>query len=547
MKLTIGKKLGLGFTAVILLMAVSSAVAYIRISDVNRRAMDLVDDDFPTVRALDSILNGLNGSLAGLRGFLILGNDTEYAEFFKSERRLSWQDIDTGMQRVTEAFEDSADPADRKDFDIVRSNLEPLRQAQKRVEDAAQESFASGGDLAQATALLETDAVPASVAIRTALRELKRRAVQAVAANRTNMSTSATTVKTTLVTATLIAVLMGGIVAMLLSWKISSGVKTLLAGVQNVAEGDLTQERLRESEDEIGQLAASFNRMTDSLKRVLTEVHRMTGELGASSQEINSAAHEQVASMTQSASSVNEISATSEEFKATIQEFADRAKAVREAAEETANRASQGLDLTESTSQKNEEVRRSFEAAGESILKLSEQMQQITQVTTSVNEIAEQTKLLALNASIEAARAGEEGRGFAVVATQVRELANQSKEASARIASQITEIQSAMQTVIGNSERGNETLNDANQMGQQMARAFREIAHSIDQTTDAMKQIDQAAGQQESGISDLVTGIADISSGAKETLATAEQTQKAIAGIEQRASELDKIMSRFKT
>ena len=235
-----------------------------------------------------------------------------------------------------------------------------------------------------------------------------------------------------------------------------------------------------------------------------------------------------------------------EELKSTIQEFVDRARAVREAAEEMSKRAGIGLNLTQAAALKNDDVRMSFEAAGGSILKLSQQMQQITQITMSVNEIAEQTKLLALNASIEAARAGEDGRGFAVVATQVRELANQSKEASGRIASQISEIQSSVQIVIGNSETGNQKLADASTMGQQMAAAFREIADAIEQTTDAMRQIDHAARQQESGISDLVTGITEINASSKETLATAEQTQQAIAAIEHRASQLTEVMGRFK-
>jgi len=286
-------------------------------------------------------------------------------------------------------------------------------------------------------------------------------------------------------------------------------------------------------------ITADFNRLGNSIKTLLAE-------LSSSSQEINAASQQQVASMTETTTSINEISSTAEEFKATIQEFVDRARAVREAADEMAKRASEGLNLTQATALKNDEVRLSFEAAAGSILKLSQQMQQITQITTSVNEIAEQTKLLALNASIEAARAGEEGRGFAVVATQVRELANQSKEASGRITSQIAEIQNSVQTVISNSGQGNQKLTDAGQMGQQMAQAFQEIFDAIEKTADAMRQMDQAARQQEAGVTDLVTGIAEVDAGSQETLTTAQQTQKAIAAVEERSSELSKIVARLK-
>jgi len=550
MKLTIGQRLALGFAAVILLMAISLAVAYFSITTLDSRVTKLVNDDFQTVRAVSDMQNGLNGTLAALRGFLLLGDDAKHSELFKNERLSSWKEIDKAKERLEDAYKDTSDKVDRENFGIVKSNLESLRTTQQNVETAAEESFNQGGEdaeLVQAESLLQDQAVPKANEIRDALRKLKQRAVKRVADSRTEMNESATAVKTTLIVTTLIAIFIACLVALFLSRKIASGLQTLLGSVQTVADGDLTQPQLKESADEIGQLAASFNRMTASLKKVLAELKRMTGELGSSSKEISAASQQQVASMTQASSAVSEISSTSEEFKATIQEFADRAKAVREAAEETANRAAEGLTLSESTATRIDEVQETSEAAGESILKLSQQMQQITQITTSVNEIAEQTKLLALNASIEAARAGEEGRGFAVVATQVRELANQSKEASGRIASQISDVQSSVQTVIRNSEAGNEKLTDANEMGEKMAEAFKVIAHAIQQTTDAMKQIDQAAGEQESGIADLVTGIAEINSGSKETLATAEQTQKAIAAIEHRAGELEKLMDKFKT
>jgi methyl-accepting chemotaxis protein len=394
---------------------------------------------------------------------------------------------------------------------------------------------------------LRKDAAPVALTIRRALESLSNDDLRPqVKQKREQVVKYTAQLETIIMVCLLVGVVVSGFVGAWITRSTTRPLSELVEAAAAIADGDLTRPKLAESSNEIGSLGSAFNRMAASLKQLLSEVKRMTGELGSSSQQINSASQEQVASMTETASSVNEISSTSEEFKASIREFADRARAVREASEEMAHRALEGLQLTKSTFTKNAEVRESFEAAGESILKLSQQMQQITQITTSVNEIAEQTKLLALNASIEAARAGEDGRGFAVVATQVRELANQSKEASSRIASQISDIQSSVQTVIRNSESGNKKLNDAGQMGKQMSEAFRDIAHAIEQTTDAMKQIDQAARQQESGISDLVTGIAEINAGSRETLATAEQTQQAIAAIEHRARQLTEIMARFK-
>jgi len=265
------------------------------------------------------------------------------------------------------------------------------------------------------------------------------------------------------------------------------------------------------------------------------------------SNEIAAGAQQQLAGLTQTATSLNQITTTAEEFKATMQEFADRARAVQEAADDTTKQTAAGRILTQESGARIEQVRINSRTAGGSVLKLAEQMQRIGEITATVNEIAEQTKLLALNASIEAARAGEEGRGFAVVATQVRELANQSKESAGRIESLITDTQRSMQEVARRSEEGSRLAEDSVESVQQMAKAFEEIANAIEQTREAMSQINTGARQQEDGIVELVSSITEIDTGSRESVASAEQTQKAIVAINQRIQSLNESIERFKT
>lgn len=550
MKLTIGKKLALGFAAVILLMVISSAIAYYRITTLSDQVTTLVDNEFQTVRAVDEMLNGLNGTLAALRGYMLLGDDPGQAKFFQDERASSWNDIDTAMKRVRDAYEKTTDDGDRQNFRIVSDNLEPLREAQGKVEKAAEESFESANetDTAKAEYLKDTNAVDKANKIRTALRELKKKALARVSDDGDEMTATANTVKTTLIVATLIAIVIAGVVAVVISRKIVVGVRALLGRVEAVSEGDLTGDTTGvDSADEVGQLAAGFNKMVSSLRRLLSEARTMTGEVASSSSEIATGAQQQLSSLNQTATSLNEITTTAEEFKATMQEFADRARAVQEAADETTKRTGEGRTLTQESSARIEQVLANSKKAGESVLSLSQQMQRIGEITATVNEIAEQTKLLALNASIEAARAGEDGRGFAVVATQVRELANQSKESAARIESLISNTQKSMQDVANTTQEGSRLSEDSVESVRQMASAFKEIAEAIDQTREAMSQINTGAKQQEEGITELVSSITEIDSASKESVAAAEQTQKSIVAIDQRIQSLSKTVSRFKT
>ncbi len=282
-----------------------------------------------------------------------------------------------------------------------------------------------------------------------------------------------------------------------------------------------------------------------SVKDSIGSVQSSVVQIRTASQEIAAGAQQQVAGLNQTATSLNEITTTAEEFKVTMQEFADRARAVQEAAAETAKQSAEGRTLTQESTTRIEQVRVNSAAAGESVQRLAEQMQRIGEITATVHEIAEQTKMLALNASIEAARAGEEGLGFAVVATQVRELANQSKDAAGRIETLITGTQKSMHEVVAKIDEGGRLSEESTRIVKQMAGSFEEIAQAIKQTTDAMSQINVGARQQEQGITELVSSITEIDAASKESLASAEQTQKAILSIDAQINRLNLVMTEF--
>jgi methyl-accepting chemotaxis protein len=284
-------------------------------------------------------------------------------------------------------------------------------------------------------------------------------------------------------------------------------------------------------------------RIRRSITQSIEQCAAATSQVAAASSEIASGSQQQLASLNETVTSLNQISSTAEEFKTTIQEFADRSQSVQEAAGETAKQASDGRSLAQQSAQQAGAVRDDARAAGESMLQFADQMQRITEITDTVNEIAEQTKLLALNASIEAARAGEEGKGFAVVATQVRELANQSKAAAGNIASLISDTQRSLQSVVDRIEQGGRRSNETATMVTTMADQFEQIVAAFGQTADAMTQIAGGARQQEEGIVELVAGLTQIESASKETAASAEQIQKSIADIDRQMNSLNETMA----
>jgi methyl-accepting chemotaxis protein len=320
--------------------------------------------------------------------------------------------------------------------------------------------------------------------------------------------------------------LFGCLISVVIQRRVTRPLTNMAAAMTPIARGDLRNPDLVESADETGQLAAAFNQMVRSLRDILAESQAMTEEVAGAS---------------------SEIATTAVQFESTMQEFADRARAVQQAAEETGKRSDEGRGLTRESVTRIDRVRENAEAARRSVLDLSEQMLRINEVTSSVNEIAEQTKLLSLNASIEAARAGEEGRGFAVVATQVRELANQSKEAAGRIESIVSQTQKSVQTVVAKIEQGSRLSEESREIVTRMKEAFDEIATAVYQTIEAMQQIAAGAKDQERGMTELVGGIAPGEIELGEAWAAAPQTQKSIAAIDERIRTLKDRMGKFKT
>ena len=294
----------------------------------------------------------------------------------------------------------------------------------------------------------------------------------------------------------------------------------------------------------VGLLINMYQLFTQN-ERSANLIRETVRNLTPASNEIAAASQQQVTSLTESSTSLKQISTTAEQFKTTIQEFADRARSVQEAAGETSKQAAAGRASAQQAANQSETVRENARVAGETVLQFADRIQRITDITDTVNEIAEQTKLLALNASIEAARAGEQGKGFAVVATQVRELANQSKEAARNISTLINDAQRSLQSVVDQIERGSRQSDETAIMVKTMSDQFDQIVVAFAQTADAMTQISGGAKQQEEGIAELVTGLTDVENATRETVAAAEQTQISITNIDQQINTLNATMEKL--
>jgi methyl-accepting chemotaxis protein len=264
----------------------------------------------------------------------------------------------------------------------------------------------------------------------------------------------------------------------------------------------------------------------------------MIEKIGEASNNLNSAAAEILAATTQQASGASEQSAavtqtttTVDEVKAISEQVVERAREVTEASKRTAEVSTAGQKAVQETIDSMYQIKEKVEGIAENILALSEKTQQIGEIISTVNDIASQSNMLALNASIEAARAGEHGKGFAVVAMEVRNLAEQSKAATAQVGAILSEIQNATNTTVMVTEEGTKGVDRGVRLAAQSQEAIEKLAETIRESTQAAMQVMAGGQQQATGIEQISLAMKNINQVTVQSMASTKQAEKAAQNL----------------
>lgn len=268
---------------------------------------------------------------------------------------------------------------------------------------------------------------------------------------------------------------------------------------------------------------------------------RLTGALSGISSTISeqsAAAHQQAASISEVTTTVAELAETSRQAMAT----ADTVVRSSAASIEVSQDGSRSVDATVTGMQ---EIQGQMGAIAERILHLSERTQQIGEIIQSVSEISEQSKLLALNAAIEAARAGEHGRGFSVVATEIRSLADQSKQATRQVRGILGEIQKATNAAVIATEEGSKRVDQGVELVGQAGRTIGDLAASIEDAADAGRLISVSAKQQTAGIEQTTVAMTEIDQATQTNLKALHQLEAAATTLRSTADEMSRLVVRF--
>ncbi len=367
----------------------------------------------------------------------------------------------------------------------------------------------------------------------------------------------------------IIAVLVGIVIAFLISRSISNPLKRITEQSELIADGNLKQEfkdKIIERNDELGLLGKSIAEMKKNLRNVLYKTSSIADGLSSSSQELSASSEEISASAEQVSSAIQEVASGAEEQTAQIQEskvnidkLTGKIKQVGKAtasmnksSDRVTDNLLDGNKTIGNSISKVKEVKSEAAAVADKIDRLGQLSEKIDDIVELINGISAQTNLLALNAAIEAARAGEAGRGFSVVADEIRELAEESPEATDRIAELIGDIQTGVDETINQMnkttqavESGVDSIRETEQSFDNINKATDNLKEMITKISKAINKMNEQSNEVEEAVVEIASVSQQASSNAEEVAASSEEQSATTREIVDASEELSEMAQRL--
>ncbi len=337
------------------------------------------------------------------------------------------------------------------------------------------------------------------------------------------------------------------VIAVMLIRNISIPLRTMAGLSDRVAAGDLTVNVPHTNrKDEIGVLQLSLSRMAKNLSELLRQTQEGIGMLGTSASEILATTTQIASGAAETATGVSETTTTVEEVKQTAQVVSQKSKLVLEGAQRSVQFSQVGRKSVEETLVGMNRIREQMEFIAGSIVRLSEQSQAIGEIIGTVNDLAEQSNLLAVNAAIEAAKAGEQGRGFAVVAQEVKSLAEQSKQATVQVRGILGDVQKATSAAVMATEQGSKVVEAGVKQSAEVSEAIRQLGESIAEAAQSSTQIVASSQQQVMGMDQVAQAMESIKVATAQNLTGTKQAEAAAKQLHALGEKLKQLVATYR-
>ncbi len=335
--------------------------------------------------------------------------------------------------------------------------------------------------------------------------------------------------------------------AALITKRITNSISALVASAKAIAAGDLTIADLKiHSQDELGELTDAINRMKEGLRLMIGSVATTAERVASASEEMSSASTQQAQGAETQRQQADHVATAMTQMAATVLQVSENSNKAADAARNAAELAKTGGKIVEDAIAKMRAIADSVGQSSQKVEGLGRSSNQIGEIVGVIDEIADQTNLLALNAAIEAARAGEQGRGFAVVADEVRKLAERTSKATKEISSMIRGIQAETKTAVEAMQGGSRQVQEGVDTTAQAGRSLADIIRTADKVGEMVSYIAAASAQQSNATEEVNANIDRISKITREAAAGSQQSARACSDLSGMALDLQKMVSQFR-
>lgn len=577
MKWNVGKKIGIGFGLALLFLIVIGGVSLrcvIKLEDTSQ----WVTHTHAVIEKVESLFSALKDAETGQRGYIITGAP-KYLEPYNTAR----DSLSSNLKELKALTKDNQNQQRRLD------QLEALIMGSDGKLSELERTISLRRDKGFEIALAEvmTDKGKSTMdSIRKVIGEMELEETTLLKTRSEEAQAAARNALLIIVLGSLTAVIAMCIAGFLITRDISQPLQNLTRVSERIALGELENNVFAgERGDEVGILLRAFDRMTQWLRSMAGTAEQIAagdlrssikplsekdvlgnsfarmiqnlqgqsrglvegaGQLSTAANEIMASTSQLSSSASQSSTSVSETTTTVEEVRQTAQVSSQKAKAVSDIAQRAAQFSQSGRKATEDASSGMVRIRQQMEAIATNMMQLSEQGQAVVLIVATVEDIAAQSNLLAVNAGIEAAKAGEHGRGFSVVAQEIKNLAEQSRMATNQVRTILNDIQKATTAAVLATEQGSKAVEAGEKQMGAAKESIQVLATSVVEASQAATQIAASSQQQLVGMDQVALAMESIKQASSQNVDSAQQLEIAARNLAELGRRLKQLVDYYK-